>query len=175
MAEDFNEQDFIQELIDSFRAGAAEAIVQMEVTDTDALGGTNEAAAAYAAKRAAQTVKDISETTEEKIKEIVSDSFSDPDSTIDSITEDIDASGIFSPDRAALIARTEVARAQMQGTMSVWQQLGVEQVDVLLSEDNPCDECAEIADGGPYNLTDPVILSFPFHPNCQCTLVVVTS
>jgi len=173
--DNFNLDDLEPSLREAFLSGAVDGALQLGLDDADSVGGINEAASQYASTRAALSIKDISDTTEETIQRILAEAFQDPESTIESITEDIDASGIFSPGRAAMIARTEVARAQMQGTMNTWAQLGVEQVNVLLSEDNPCDICEEIADDGPYDLTDPVILSFPFHPNCQCTLVVVTS
>jgi hypothetical protein len=57
----------------------------------------------------------IEETTREAIRRIVTEAFSDPAITMEDIEEAIDDSGIFSDDRAAMIAHTEVAQAQMQG------------------------------------------------------------
>lgn len=172
MANDFDPNDLQQSINDAFTAGAVDAVVQFNASDVVA-GQANLAASDYARQRAALAVTMIDETTKNTIARIVADAFEDPEATMDSITEDIDSSGIFSEGRAATIARTEVARAQMQGTRSVWQALGVKQVEVLLSADNPCDECQDISDNGPYDLEDAVLDEYPFHPNCQCTLLVV--
>ena len=73
----------------------------------------------------------IEETTREAIRRIVTEAFSHPATTMEDIEEAIDDSGIFSEDRAAMIAQTEVAQAQMQGSITAWRESGmVKMVDV---------------------------------------------
>jgi len=166
VANELNPEDLESELRIAYQSGSEAASVSFDVVPS------NTAAAEYAKARAAEAVTLIDSTTQAKLKEIIAEAFSDPESTMDSITEDIDAAGIFNPDRASMIARTEIARAQMQGTISVWQEAGVEVVDVLLGVD-ACELCQDIAANGPYKLED-IADDYPFHPNCNCSLVVVS-
>lgn len=163
-------------------------LVQADVSDPAMLAKVDVIARDWAQNRAAEMVgmiRDdagvlvanpdakwaITDTTRETLKRIITEAFSDPSVTMEDITQAIDDSGIFSAERAAMIAQTEVATAQMQGTISIWQDSGmVDTVDVMLSIENPCDECKEIADAGPYRL-DEIGPEFPFHPFCNCSLV----
>jgi hypothetical protein len=59
-----------------------------------------------------------------------------------------------------------VARAQTSGAFDTYENAGVTQYDVLLS-DGACPECEAAADGGPYDLDDDSG-RVPIHPVCRC-------
>ena len=73
------------------------------------------------------------------------------------------------PERSMLIARTETARASMQGNMIALQQQGVVSFDWMDSgNENECGDCEDNAAGSPYtaeNLPD-----YPAHPDCCCNI-----
>lgn len=66
--------------------------------------------------------------------------------------------------RATMIAHTETARAITAGTLDSYAANGVGQWTWVLSED-PCEDCEDLASGGPYALTDDAP---PAHPYCRC-------
>jgi SPP1 gp7 family putative phage head morphogenesis protein len=70
------------------------------------------------------------------------------------------------------LARTESAFAAEAGTRAQMADLGVEQVEWLISAD-ACPICQDLADGGPYALDDEENLP-PAHPNCLCSVAPVT-
>jgi hypothetical protein len=181
-------QTVAESVVNPLQNAVASGLVQADLSDPKMLAKVDVIARDWAENRAAEMVgmiRDnagvlvpnpdakwaITDTTREALKRIITDAFSDPSVTMEDIAQAIDDSGIFSADRAAMIASTEVSTAQMQGTISIWQDSGmVDTVDVMLSVENPCDECKEIADAGPYTL-DEIGPEFPFHPNCNCSLV----
>ena len=84
----------------------------------------------------------------------------------------INAGGrLLSPyQRATLIARTETARATMQGNMVAMQNYGVELFEWSDSGDErECDDCEALAEGGPYTIDE--IPDYPAHPDCRCDLI----
>lgn len=164
-SDDFTPKQFEDGLRESYLSGFT------SVVDNSALvGGANISASEYARARAADLVTLVSETTKQKIRNVLADAFKDPGATIESITESIDGTGAFSDYRAGLIARTEVARAQMQGSLGGWKTMGVQQVQSLPGV-GACLECLEIAAQGPMDIEEAA--DFPWHPNCNCTLVTV--
>ena len=54
-----------------------------------------------------------------------------------------------------------------------FKQYGVQMVDVV-NGPNPCDDCQDIADNGPYPIDDIPDGGPPFHPNCECTLIAAS-
>lgn len=75
------------------------------------------------------------------------------------------------PERALMIAQTEMSRAVAIASREMYQDSGVELVEWLTAD--PCDECQENADVSPIGIDD----SFPSgdteppaHPNCVCDL-----
>lgn len=168
--------------------GALQALTGLNVTNADVISGVNEAAANWAAQRAAELVGmkrlpsgklvenpdakwAISETTRDDISELVMNAF-EARTSIEELASQIQEAGTFSESRAMMIARTEGRRASTQGNLEGWKGSGVVSgVELLLSEDHdansPCD-CSDIAEGGPYPLDDPP--DCPVHPNCNCIL-----
>lgn len=73
-------------------------------------------------------------------------------------------------ERAMLIARTETARAAMQGNVIALQQLGVDLFDWQDTggDERECDECEELAANGPYKIDE--LPEYPAHPDCRCRI-----
>ena len=175
-------------LTDAALAGAGSGALQLEISDEGMLGGINTVAQNWASQRAAELVGmkrvdgelvenpnakwAISDTTRDKIKEIVTQSFEAEPKTLREIEDEIDQTGIFSDVRASTIARNEIARAQTQGNFLTWKQSGmVETVNIVLSADHDKDdECDDAASGGPYPIDEAP--DVPLHVNCLCSLVI---
>ncbi len=169
-------------------AGANLGGLQLDITSEDMLSSVSELAQAWAADRAAELVGmkvvggklvenpdarwAISDTTRDKLRGIIVDIFAEEDVTLADIEARIVAAGIFSAERATMIANTEIARAQTQGNLAAWRESGlVRLVDWQLSADHDLDDdCDDMADNGPYAVDE--IDGPPLHPNCQCALVI---
>lgn len=181
-------------------SGIGQGALQIEFSNAGMIASANDAAHEYAMNRAAEMVgmkRDaegnlipnpdarwaISDTTREKIQEIISDAFTE-ETTIDEIEsaiqealeEEATNNGIFSDARAALIAQTEISNAQAGGNYSVWQQSGVvRKVQWLTAEDEHVCPVCEDNDGVSVELGRP----FPSgdlypgaHPRCRCVIIV---
>lgn len=78
---------------------------------------------------------------------------------------------MLDPERALMIAQTEMSSAVSVAARELYQESGVELVEWLTAD--PCDECQENADVSPIGIgetfpsgdTEP-----PAHPNCVCDL-----
>ena len=78
---------------------------------------------------------------------------------------------MLDPERALMIAQTEMSSAVSVAARELYQESGVELVEWLVAD--PCDECQENADVSPIGIdetfpsgdTEP-----PAHPNCVCDL-----
>lgn len=88
----------------------------------------------------------------------------------------IENSLAFSPERAALIANTEIGTANSQGALDGYKSardIGINIKKVWVADEDPCIECQENDDAGPIDLDD----TFPSgddsplaHPGCECVL-----
>lgn len=90
------------------------------------------------------------------------------------IADAIADSYAFSEKRATVIARTETARADVEGNMTGYRELGVEKKQWLTAPDS-CDECHEI-DGLVVGIDDEFpggVGGPPLHPNCRCDVLPV--
>ena len=127
-----------------------------------------ESAFAYAKKRAAGLVgkgvdKDLSiiETTRDAIKNILSQAVEESWDLV-KLTQAIQESGQFTPYRAELISRTEMANAYNTGSVEEYKAVGVEKVLVF---DGQNDDVCKEADGKEWSMgkaaSDPTA-----HPNC---------
>lgn len=119
----------------------------------------------------------ITETTRERVGALVEQAVRagwSPARLQQAIQDDI----AFSPYRARMIARTEIARANLEGTLAAWRASGVvagkrSVLSPLHDQDDECDENAAAGviplDGRfPDGTSGP-----PFHPNCKCTIEAV--
>jgi hypothetical protein len=173
-------------------SGIQDAWLQIEITDTDVISGANRMAAEYASERAAEMVGmkynearelvanssakwAISETTRDRLREIITNAFEDktPFSEVISSIRDAD---IFSDARAEMIARTEISRAQVTANVDAWKKSGVvSKVKWIASGPDPCPICEgndgkirELGQKFPSGDTMPLA-----HPNCYCILIAV--
>jgi SPP1 gp7 family putative phage head morphogenesis protein len=178
--------DARQALETAAQAGAAKGFADFDVSDADMINPVNQTAADWAEKRAAEIVgmkwKDgelvanpraemaISDTTRSELRGIVTDAFK-AETPMPDLIEQIQEAGCFSDDRAALIAQTETSRAQTQGNLDAWEATGlVQEIEWLNSEDEGvCEECEDLADGGPYPIEDAPMPVDDSHPGCRCT------
>jgi hypothetical protein len=185
-------------LEDAMLSGINTGMLQLALHDTKMISAANKIATDYAKDRAAELVGmkynaegelienpsaewAISDTTRDKIKRIVKESFEgetkikDVAAKIQQALQD-DEAGIFTDARAKTIANTEVANAQAGGNFEVWKRSGlVGTVKWTVSADEPCDICeankdveVEFEDEFPSGDIMP-----PAHPNCRCVLVAV--
>jgi hypothetical protein len=95
----------------------------------------------------------------------------------DDLAAALEDSYTFSPDRAQTIARTELARADVQGNMTAYRDSGVVggKEWILGSEHIDDDECDEAAAMGVVPLDDDFggLGDPPAHPNCVCDVFPV--
>ena len=78
--------------------------------------------------------------------------------------------------RSRMIARTEVVRAHLHGTIREFEAAGVVGVEVraeILTAADPCEMCEALEERSrriPFTLDEALEL-FPVHPNCRCTVI----
>jgi len=188
-----------EQLVNASLSGVGQGMLQIEYAPSGIIAAANEIAHDYAVKRAAEMVGmkynksgdlvknpdarwAISDTTREKIHDIVAESFQkelrmeEIKAHIQKALHDQTKQGIFSEARAEMIARTEVINAQTHGNFDMWKKSGiVKTVRWLTAEDErTCPECEQNSDAV-------VELGKPFpsgaimpteHPNCRCALTV---
>jgi hypothetical protein len=176
-------------LTDASTAGADAGALQLDITGDDMLGRVNTVAREWAADRAAELVGmrftddgdlvpnpdarwAISDTTRERLRDAIARVFAEEQPTLKDIEDAIADAGIFDDNRATMIARTEVSRAQAQGNLDAWKTSGmVEEVNWVLSDDHDDDDiCNENEEESPYALGE--VPEFPAHPNCMCGLTL---
>ena len=162
--------------------------------DHTIIGQSNEAARVWSNNRAAEMVGmrwengvlvpnsnakwQITDTTRNMLRDIFEDVFAQEVSPMNEIIDRVQSSGAFSDARAAMIAKTEVSRAQTQGVFAAWMKTGlVQSYNFLVSGVNPCERCLSIAAGTsewgkpPFKFTDGPLPIDDTHPNCMCDIV----
>jgi hypothetical protein len=176
---------------------AGSTIKQLDVDDPDAmLLRINTKAVNFAASRAAEMIGRkydsdgnlidnpyadwaITSTTRDVLAREIRDSLA-TDRDVDRLADRITDTGIFSDERAEMIARTEINMAMNQGTLEAGRQareagLAVKKVWTL--GDNPCPQCEDAAAEGDIDLEDDFGGDAgdapPLHPNCECTLDLI--
>lgn len=180
-------------------SGVGQGMMQIEVIPTQLIQAANTIAEEYATERAAEMIGKkydedgflvdnpkaewvISDTTRDRIKQIVVDAFKEEtempqiiERIQQALSDESEGNGIFSEARAEMIAETEVRRAQIMGNYHVWEESGqVKGATWHVSALNPCDEC-ELNDHETRELGE----AFPSgafipgddHPNCRCILI----
>lgn len=174
--------------------GSGEAIDQVGKKVTPAmLEQLNEAAVEWARDRAAELVgmryeadgslaanpnaeSAITESTRELLRADVRAAIEEGLSSQE-FADRLEASYAFSEDRAEMIARTEIANADIQGSLIGYRESGVVEGKevVLSSEHGDPDECDEAADMGVVPLEDDFggLGDPPYHPNCECDVLPV--
>lgn len=173
-------------------SGINDAWLQIEITDSDVISGTNLQAMEYASMRAAEMVGmkyndngelipnpnakwAISDTTRDRLREIIRNAFEEK-TPFSEVIADIRDADIFSEARAAMIARSEISRAQVQANLGAWKATGlVSKIKWLAVGPDPCPICeendGEVRDiGAKFPSGDTMPLA---HPNCYCILTTV--
>jgi hypothetical protein len=177
------------ELKTAYEDGGKDGIAQLAISHNlvpDMTDKVVSSAEQYAKKRAAEMVGKkfidgeligdsnaewvIAETTRDDLKDIIEMAVTQKMSSQELATA-IQEAGTFSEARAELIAKTEIALAQVQGNLDVWKLTGfVKTVSILLSADHDIvDECDDAAAGGPYPIDDMPFV--PRHPRCKCVII----
>jgi hypothetical protein len=178
-------------LTDAAVAGADIGALQLDITSDDMLARINATAQEYARRRSAEMVGmrrtadgelvenpdarwAITDTTRDKLNRIITDIFEEENPTLADIEERVMQAGIFDDQRATMIARTEIANAQVNANLMAWQESGlVRTISWQTSADHDdssgCN-CTDNEDESPYAIGD--VPDFPDHPNCECALVL---
>ena len=120
----------------------------------------------------------ITDSTRNMLREILNDAFSH-ETPMSELVQKIRDAGVFSEQRAKLIASTEVKFAQARGNIEAWKKSGVvKEVEWVLSADHTeDDECDDNADAGPVAVGEAFPsgdVAPPEHPNCWCSLSIAT-
>jgi hypothetical protein len=160
------------------------AVTQVSPDQATTLTGVvNKPAVEWASKRAGQLVSlsgspSITEATRDMIKGTLSVGL-DAGMSSSEIADLLQSSHAFSEDRAALIANTEIRRANSAGAVEgykVARDAGVLVKKEWLTDDDPCPECEENAGDGAIDLDDTFSSGdseTPAHPHCDCATAPV--
>lgn len=152
----------------------------------------NQVAASYAEERAAELVgmkwvdgelvqnpnaaMAITDSTRNMLREIITEAF-EHEAPISELVDRIRQAGVFSEERAKLIADTEVKFAQSRGNLAAWKKVGVvKKVRWITSSlHDEEDECDENEDAGSVDLGSNFpsgVPAPPAHPRCRCTAAI---
>lgn len=119
----------------------------------------------------------IDEATRDEIQSIIADGLENNIGR-DAIADAIEEATAFSPERAALIADTEIGTANSQGALDGYKAArdsGIKLKKDWIPDADACEICQENADASPIDLDDlfPSGDDAPLsHPNCECVLSV---
>lgn len=155
------------------RSGAAEGLNQVDADVGAALQQVNREALAWARQRAGELVTEISETTRDRVRDIVLAGLEAGESN-EQIADELEESDWFGEARASRIARTETAFADTNGNLIGWSASGLVAGKEWKTDVDPCEEICAPLDGEVLPLDeefpegDP-----PAHPNCECVLLPV--
>lgn len=136
---------------------------------------TSPEAIAWAREHAGELAKDISDTTEQNIKDAIAKGLEG--GGLDAIYDDI-LDAIGDETRAEMIARTETMDAANEGLAQSWDQAreaGLLSADAkkqwIATASGACPECEEV-DGEEVLLDEDFSVGDdpPLHPNCRCTM-----
>lgn len=153
------------------------ALAQVGVdSESELVNQVSNRAVAAAKERAAELVTGIDENTRSMLADIIADGLAE-NIGLDEIAANIEEAGAFSEDRADLIARTEVSRANSDAALDAYtaarDEAGVNVQKEWLLGANPCPICEENNEAGAIDLDDEFPSGDdapPAHPNCECAL-----
>lgn len=167
-------------IADITASSATETIAKIGVdTSSDIVDQVYDRAVKYAADNSATLVTQVEDATRNMLRFIIEDGLKE-NKGIGGIADDIEASGPFSEDRAALIANTEVGDANSQGSLmglkEAKSKTGLHIMKEWLPDAEACDVCKDNGDQGPIELDDDFLSGddAPLaHPRCECALGAV--
>lgn len=161
-----------------FAAAGVRALQQVGVGDDRALVQQLDAKAReYVRERGAELVKGLTETSRERLRTTLTEGV-EKGWSVDKLKAEVRDSSAFDEDRARVIARTELAKAHVDGNVTGWRESGlVEGKRSILGDlHEQADECDDCVEAGVVPLDEDFEpgLSFPpYHPNCVCDVVPV--
>lgn len=146
----------------------------------DTLEQVNEEAVSWARQYSADRVTAIQQTTRDDIRAAVLIGIQNGDS-VDDLAESIQGLTAFSDYRSEMIARTELAFANVQGNLIAYRATGVQKKEWITDPDEPCESCQALSGqvvGIDEQFSSPDYGSLdgpPAHPNCECDVVPVVA
>lgn len=136
---------------------------------------TNPDVVRWAREHAVELAKNLGDTTEQDIKDVIARGLEE--GNLDEVFDDV-LNAVGDPDRAQLIARTEIMTAANEGQRQGWSQavddglLPSDSQVAWIATTDACAECDDL-DGETRDLDgaypDPGGDGPPLHPNCRCT------
>lgn len=173
------------DLLRAFKQAGLAAIAQVGMTADDSIVRQLDAAALeYARSRSAELVgsgknkaMSITETTRDRLRETIAGAVESGASTTE-LADALEESFSFSEARAAVISRTELASAHVQGNVQGWRETGMVtgKQSILGDLHDVEDECDECANAGVVDMDEDFIPGYdfpPYHPNCVCDVIPV--
>lgn len=164
------------------KQGAEQGLVQLSI---DAGAGiteqVNEKAISWAAQRAGDLIKtdgtggELVDATRTLIRATVEQATREGWST-EQLAKALREHYAFSPQRAQVIARTELAMAESQGNLQAYIASGVVQKKRWILDPDPCPVCIANAAQGDIPLLQAFqggVMTAPQHPNCRCAIAPV--
>lgn len=169
-------------------SAGTEAVSKLGLFDKETLAKVAERATDYARDRAAEMVGkkvvdgelvdnpdaswSISSATRDMLRGTITNAV-EAGASNDMLAKDIADSAAFSRERAMTIARTETAKADVQGSRAGWKASGLVAGRQWLAGDGCCDECQAL-DGEIVGIDEEFPDGdAPLHPNCECTELAV--
>jgi hypothetical protein len=120
----------------------------------------------------------IDETTRTMIRDTIAGGLEDNIGS-DAIIEALESSYAFSPARAEMVSRTEIAMANSDSAMSSMREAadaGVNLQKAWILGPEPCEVCQDNAAAGNIDLDETFPSgddTVPAHPNCECAVVAI--
>lgn len=158
-----------------FKEGGISVVADLQIGSDAAeviTAQVDEAAVEFSEQHSADLIKDIGETTRDKVRASVTEGVEKGWSAA-TLAQDIEQSSAFSRERATTIARTELANAHVQGNLAGWGAAGVVEKKRWIVGDGCCDDCQDL-DGvevlleESFDYADGPVDGPPAHPNCRC-------
>ena len=123
----------------------------------------------------------ITESTWSMIRDIISNGLDD-NLGADEIAQQIEDSTGFSPERADLIAKTEITRVNSDAALSAYRDAREAGVEVkkrwIIAAQDVCDDCTANSKQEPIGVDEAFQsgdYAPPVHPNCRCAISPVVS
>lgn len=170
-------RDTTQKMLESiYKDAGYEALqkIAADAADYDKmLSVVNEEAVEWAKTDAAKLITNVDSATRDMLKGSIEEALNEGLSTQD-LADLLADNHAFSDERAETIARTELAFANVQGTVNGYKESGVVSgVEWLLAQGEYCEECEAMV-GKSGTLEDGIDGEFPpLHPNCRCDITPV--
>ena len=186
--------DDIQPVLEEIaKYSAARALAQVDITDKDITKMVDEYAVAWSRFRAAQLVGKrieegklvdnpdadwaITESTRTYLRSTVTEAVNEGWST-QMLEKEIMESAAFDKNRANMVARTEIAFADVEGRLIGYKNSGVVtgKMSIMADGHDDDDECDENAAAGVIPIDDAFPSGDsgpPYHPRCECDIIPI--